>query len=367
MIVLTARTGEVQEHAVDFSQDNQQTSGSSEAAGSGDEEPKLVYYAKDKALQMSCSEHTQELRTGQLMRIVSWNTGYGALGDNADFFMDGGTHVYTASRSRVEENLLAIRNELQQLSPDVIFLQEVDTDSARSYRTDESAVFRAVYNSMDMNLALNFKTMFLPYPLPPIGKVESGIMTLSSYRIAEAERVQLPCPFKWPVRVVNLKRCLLLSRLPVADSTKEVVLINLHLEAFDDGEGKIAQTKALLSVMESEREKGNYVIVGGDFNQTFSNYEDRRPEVQEGLWTPGMIDASAFGDSWQLLMDGSTPSGRSLDRPYEGAEDTGFQFYLIDGFIVSDNVKVNAVATQNLGFRAADHNPVVLDVELMQG
>ena len=24
--------------------------------------------------------------------LVSWNTGYGALGNNADFFMDGGTH-----------------------------------------------------------------------------------------------------------------------------------------------------------------------------------------------------------------------------------------------------------------------------------
>ena len=30
------------------------------------------------------------------IRVMSWNLGYGALGDNADFFMDGGKMVYSA-------------------------------------------------------------------------------------------------------------------------------------------------------------------------------------------------------------------------------------------------------------------------------
>ena len=48
------------------------------------------------------------------------------------------------------------------------------------------------------------------------------------------------------------------------------MLVNLHLEAYDSGEGKIAQTKLLVEFLEQEYAKGNYVIAGGDFNQTFS-------------------------------------------------------------------------------------------------
>ena len=40
---------------------------------------------------------------GEPIRLVSWNIGYGALGDNADFFMDGGESVMTADKERVKE------------------------------------------------------------------------------------------------------------------------------------------------------------------------------------------------------------------------------------------------------------------------
>ena len=41
-----------------------------------------------------------------------------------------------------------------------------------------------------------------------------------------------------------------------------------------------------------------------------------------------------------------------------------FQFYMIDGFIVSDNLEVSSVETMDLGFANSDHNPVLLRVRL---
>ena len=38
---------------------------------------------------------------------------------------------------------------------------------------------------------------------------------LSDYGISSAERIKLPCPFSWPVRTANLKRCLLITRVPL--------------------------------------------------------------------------------------------------------------------------------------------------------
>ena len=299
------------------------------------------------------------LEPGKSLTIVSWNCGYGALGDNADFFMDGGSSVYTADRERVSANLSGIRDKLSALSPDLIILQEVDINSSRSYGMDERTVLReAVPSGASEAFAYNFNALYVPYPLPMIGHVESGLYTLSEARPVSAERISLPVPFSWPVRLVNLKRCLLVSRYPVKDTEKELVLINLHLEAYDSGEGKEAQTRQLVSFMQEEYAKGNYVIAGGDFNQRFTNIDQSAYPVYEGMWQPGEINAVDFGDSFTLLMDNTTPTCRSLDRPLAGADSEGFQFYLIDGFIVSANVTPDAVETLDFGFTCSDHNPV---------
>ena len=299
------------------------------------------------------------LETGRSLTVVSWNCGYGALGDNADFFMDGGSSVYTADRERVASNLACIREKLEALAPDLILLQEVDINSSRSYGTDERTVLReAAPSGACEAFAYNFNALYVPYPLPPIGHVESGLYTLSASVPRTAERVSLPVPFSWPVRLVNLKRCLLVSRYPVKGSDRELVLINLHLEAYDSGEGKEAQTRQLVSFMQEEYAKGNYVIAGGDFNQRFTNIDQSAWPVYEGMWQPGEINAESFGTDFTLLMDNTTPTCRSLDKPLAGADPAGFQFYLIDGFIVSRNVTPDAVETLDFGFTCSDHNPV---------
>ena len=309
-------------------------------------------------------EASAVLETGKPLTLVSWNCGYGALGDNADFFMDGGTSVYTADRERVQSNLAGIRDALKELSPDLLALQEVDVNSSRSYGTDERAVLREALPGAYESFACNFNALFVPYPLPPIGHVESGLYTLSAAEPRVSARVSLPVPFSWPIRLVNLKRCLLVSRFPVAGSEHELVLINLHLEAYDDGEGKEAQTRQLVSFMQEEYAKGNWVIAAGDFNQRFTNVDQSAYPVYEGMWQPGEISAEAFGSDFSLLADNSVPSCRSLDKPLAGAETEGFQFYLIDGIIVSGNVKADTMETLDYGFTCSDHNPVRMSFTL---
>ena len=307
------------------------------------------------------------LRSGDAVRILTWNIGYGALGDNADFFMDGGSSVYTADAERVRANLQGIADELRELQPDILLLQETDRDSARSRHIDEAdALLDTLPDMTDWTFAWNFKTPFVPYPLPPIGKVSSGLMTVSAFPVAEAERVQLPCPFSWPVRTVNLKRCAAVHRIPVEGSEHELVLINLHLEAYDSGEGKAAQTKILKELLQKERDAGNYVIAGGDFNQVFSNTDVSAYPIY-GYWQPGVIDVKEFSPGWQLAADSTFPTCRSLDKPLEGADRETFQYYVIDGFIISDNVEVLSVQTQDTGFVCSDHNPVLAEVRLNPG
>ena len=184
------------------------------------------------------------LSKGKSIRIMSWNLGYGALGDNSDFFMDGGKMVYTADEERVRQNLDDIAAEVDKIAPDIFITQETDLSAARSYFIDEPKYLKEHSNAEVLHgqntFAYNFKVSFVPLPLPPIGKVHSGLAGFSKFYIASAERLALPCPFKWPLRTFNLKRGLEEMRMPIEGSDKELVLINLHLEAYDSGEGKIA-------------------------------------------------------------------------------------------------------------------------------
>ena len=309
---------------------------------------------------------------GDTISIMTWNIGYGALGDNADFFMDGGKGVRTADKERVQSNLDGILSGIEEADPDILLLQEVDRDSARSYHRDEADLIRSGLSTSggalaacDSTFSTNYKVAFVPYPVPPIGKVDSGILTLSSVGIESAERIQLPCPFSWPVRLGNLKRCLNISYIPLEGSSKMLVLVNLHLEAYDSGEGKAAQTEMLSGILQKEADAGNYVIAGGDFNQVFSSVDTSMYPTFEGNWQCGLIDEEAFDPSLQFEMDNTHPTCRSLDRPLDTAEETDpehFQYYMIDGFIVSGNLKVVSLETLDKGFSCTDHNPV-----LMQG
>ncbi len=310
------------------------------------------------------------IKTGETVRIMTWNLGYGGLGDNADFFMDGGKMVYTADEARVNLNLEKITEEIEKISPDILFVQEIDLSSSRSYFIDESEYF--VQNSeVDVlggkrAYASNFNVSFVPLPIPPIGKVQAGIETFSRFDMTDATRISLPCPFSWPLRTFNLKRCLEVVRMPVEDSDKELVLVNLHLEAYDSGEGKIAQTKMLKDILKKEVEAGNYVIAGGDFNQIFSNVDASAFPTLEGKWEAGQIDVSEF-EGLTFIADENTASCRSLDRVLATAaskDPADFQYYIIDGFIVSSNVEVESFYVDDLKFVNSDHNPLIMYFKL---
>ena len=158
------------------------------------------------------------------IRVLSWNIGYGALGAGADFFMDGGKSVNTADKALVLENVSAIAQEIARLEPDIVFLQETDLNSMRSHHVDELGMIEEQLPDTESAFAYNFKVPFIPYPVPPIGTVNSGIATLSSFHQTEVFREALPCPFSWPLRVANLKRCLLVSRIP-AEGGKELMAL----------------------------------------------------------------------------------------------------------------------------------------------
>ena len=111
---------------------------------------------------------------GDPLTAMTWNIGYGALGDNADFFMDGGEMVKSADENRVQENMDGIMDLIDTVGPDMFLLQEADRDSSRSYHIDEVKLLRDRLDGYASTYGINYKTPFVPYPFPPLGKIDAG-------------------------------------------------------------------------------------------------------------------------------------------------------------------------------------------------
>lgn len=309
-------------------------------------------------VEVSGGSEFKELKLGEELELLCWNIGYGGLGKESDFFMDGGKNVAAADEAQVKGYLAGIQETVSNVDADFLMLQEIDSNSSRSFGIDQREYFGGSYAKSAY--AMNYSCKFVPFPWPPIGRVNSGLYTVSEgYQIDRAERLALPCPFKWPVSTANLKRCLLVSYLPIEGSDKELVLVNLHLEAYDDGAGKLAQRMQLEQFLTEEYEKGNYVIAAGDFNMSFQGSHEIYPIKNPDLWVPGAIPDNMMPEGWTLAYDVNVPTCRLLNQPYD-PEDEATQHYVIDGCILSPNVELVSVETLDEGFENSDHNPVFL-------
>lgn len=308
------------------------------------------------------------LRTGEQQTIVSWNIGFGAYTADYSFFMDGGKESRARSRESVEHCLRAVCNTLRAQDPDLVLVQEVDTDSTRSYHVDQRALIEATFaDSHSAAFAQNYHSSYLFYPLhEPHGASNSGILTLSDAPIESALRTSLPV--EGGVRkFLDLDRCYSLSRIPV-EGGGTLCLYNLHLSAYtSDGTIATRQLEILLEDMARARAEGNWVIAGGDFNKDVWGDSTAVTGIggEDYSWAqPFPTELLPAGFSLVDSLDRANPvlSCRGTDAPYEKGK--SFEVTL-DGFIVSDNVRALDCAVIDTGFAVTDHNPVRLRFELI--
>lgn len=320
------------------------------------------------------NNQTQSVTLNQELNVMTFNMGYAGLGENEDFIMDGGKQGIPSSLEVVTTYFDGIKEILTTNPSDFYLLQEVDLKSRRSYDVNQVlGITHELGETFSTQFSYNFKSEFVPFPVSftdYLGYVESGLATYTQYQVDDAKRYQFPGSFSWPLRIANLKRAMMVSIIDVEDSDNDLIMVNLHMSAYDSSGTLREQEMAFLKdFLHNQKELGNYVIVGGDFNQTFPGATDVYP-VKEGLWEAYPIESDFLSEGYQFMYDLSHPSCRLLNQPYNPTDDMT-QYYIIDGFIVSDNIEVIPYDDTVLGaktldydFMYSDHNPVVLKFKL---
>lgn len=309
---------------------------------------------------------TLKVTQNQTISLMTFNTGYAGLGEDEDFVMDGGKKGRPDSKSVVEAYLEGIEGLITTHEADIYLLQEVDLKARRSYEINQVDHYKALLPTYHSTYAYNFNAVFVPFPVSLtdyIGPVKSGIQTLAKYQIESSERHQFPGEFSWPLRVANLKRAMLVNTYSIEGSAKKLVVVNLHMSAYDgDGSLRAQEMNYLKTFMETQTSLGNYVIIGGDFNQTFPTAIDIYPP-KPGLYQAYPIEANFLPSGYIFGIDITDPTCRLLNQPYNPNSELT-QYYIIDGFIVSDNITIDSVDVIQDDFKYSDHNPVYMTITL---
>jgi len=380
-----------------------------------DKKPKILY---GRYIEAADASETGEadivtlpaMIAGKTYKALTYNVGYGANDPDFSFFMAEGKTVEgnrtkgLMSRAKdaktVKSNINSATSLMLKQSPDIALFQEVDKDASRSYHYNEYEAISEAFaqkaqesdNSVCDAYATDFHTGWLLYPpVHPVGQIkDSGILTLSRYEIDSVERRSLPVDESFPEKYFDLDRCFTVARIPVEDAKSgggdsddadaaddsndtsqadgktvgALVIINVHLSAYDAGlKMRDDQMKMLAGVMKDERDKGNWVVVGGDWNQCFPDSIDAFKNRMEVPKWAEKIKEDALPEGFSIVpADNADIIATCRDTSIPWKPGINYET-IIDGWIVSDNV---AASSENIDteYEFSDHNPVLLTFRL---
>ena len=343
----------------------------------------IQFYRLPAELDVTDEIHHQVTTAVELdtsYHIATYNIGFGAYTRDFSFFMDSGemldgtklsgTGSKAASKEVVLANTEGVINVISEHQPDFMFFQEVDIDATRSHHVNQYELLQNSFTEYASTFAYNFHSAFLFYPiLDPHGATDAGIATFSKHQIDSSIRYKLPIDESFPNKFFDLDRCFMVTKIPVAGG-KTLVLINVHLSAYDEG-GIVrqAQMQLLTTILEAEYQNDNYVIVGGDFNHDIASSLNTFPTEQKVPEWVYVLEESQLPTGYRFASSNAKPTCRSTDMAYiPGVNYT----VTIDGFIVSNNVEtvqvenITTLGAEDISFMYSDHNCVVLEFQLAE-
>lgn len=334
-------------------------------------------FQPEEIIQIETSQKAKKIIISDTtLRLITWNLGYGGLGAEADFFFDSqgmlksGGKMIRPTRDLVDKYIKGEVDFVKNTPADFYLFQEVDFNSKRSYYNNQ---FQAVANALPdygAAYAVNYLSDWVPIPLlepwHAYGRVNAGLATYSRCQPSTSTRYQLPGDYPWPTRIFQLDRCALVQKFPTSFG-RDLVIINIHNSAYDKGGLLKAQQMVYLhDLFEREYAEGNYVIVGGDWNQCPPDFKfDALMPGKAGPYTQTNVSKDFMQDSgWQWVANTAVPTNRKVRSPYIPGKT--FET-VIDFFLVSPNVKFLGVRGIHQGFAFSDHQPVLMEVELVTG
>jgi len=245
-------------------------------------------------------EYASATDNDSIYSIVTYNIGY----------LSGMTNNLAIAKPKelFDSNLKKVLTEVKKVNPDIIALQEVDYNAARSYEVNqEEKLAELGYNYVARGV--NWDEHYVPFPYwPPsmhFGKIVSGQSILSKYELNDYERIVLERVADNPFYRDALYLDRLVQVVKITLDGKEVVVINLHLEAFDKTT-RVRQFEYVLNLFNKYKNKYPTILLG-DFN---SKARDSEAIIQKMFAMEGVGNAAFFIENPENTFDTKNPVER---------------------------------------------------------
>lgn len=284
------------------------------------------------------------------LEITTWNVGYAGLGAESDFVYDLGEQRRPLNGELVDDNSAAIEAQLQAMQADIFLLQEVAEPSWLTHRRDVLGRIVAALPDHQRTFGPDVNMRFVPPPF----NLRVGNAIFSRVPLSSAERRGLPLEPNFELGLFRKGYRMHIVRI---DAERSWVIINIHLSSFDSEEDDVrgAQVAALLSFAEAEYARGNHVVIGGDWNLRLAETDFPHTSDPRFMFWVRDFPQDQVPQGWAWAIDPSVPTVRGAHQPYVPGENFTL---VIDGFLVSPNVRVERVEATDLNFRHTDHHPV---------
>jgi len=291
-------------------------------------------YSSDDYVQLIEYNYSNEDDSDSIFSVITYNIGY----------LSGMTNNLPVPKpkSLFNNNLKRVYREFENLEADIICLQEVDFHSKRSYYINQQEELHKLGYNFAFQAA-NWDKKYLPFPYFPVslqfGEVYSGQSILSKYQLIDIERIVLERGTSNPFYrdAFYLDRLAQVAKVLVSGDT--IVLINVHLEAFDAA-NRTKQTRTIANLYNNYKDDFPVLLVG-DFN---SDESRREASIKILLAIPGLKSA---GHELGNTFSSQNPVAR-LDYIFYNEE-----------FIEMRNAEI----LTSIG-EASDHLPVLMEFKL---
>ena len=225
----------------------------------------FFFWASSPTLELSeyqsviANETRSTQKNDSIFSIVTYNIGY----------LSGMTNnlAVESPKEFFDVNMAKVVSEIKKVKPDIMAFQEIDFDASRSYNVNqEEEISKLGFNYRAQTI--NWDERYLPFPYWPIsmhyGKVVSGQSIISKYPLKEQQRIVLQRVADSPFYrdAFYLER--LAQVVKVVLNGKEVVVINIHLEAYEK-ETRAKQFEEVLAIFNQYKEIYPTILLG-DFN-----------------------------------------------------------------------------------------------------
>tara|TARA_B100000795_G_scaffold269959_1_gene261377 strand:+ start:4741 stop:5718 length:978 start_codon:yes stop_codon:yes gene_type:complete len=281
--------------------------------------------------------NNKTLKNDSIFSIITYNIGY----------LSGMTNnlAVESPKELFDDNLDKVISEIKKVNPDIMAFQEIDFDASRSYHVNqEEEISKLGFNYRAQTI--NWDKRYLPFPYWPIsmhyGKVVSGQSIISKYPLKEQQRIVLQRVADAPFHrdAFYLER--LAQVVKVVLNGKEVVLINVHLEAFEAA----TRAKQLEEVLE-----------------IFNKYKDRYPTILLGDFNSKARDENAVIQKIFAMKDvGSAASDmNNLGNTFNSKDPSKRIDYI---FYTKNSIEYIAGKVLNQFGQVSDHLPIEMQFKL---